>query len=205
MEHRFLSIHYQLHSMSDNERTLEEQTTREHPFQFISGFGISLEALEKHVIDLEKDTEFDFTLAPAEAFGDYDPEGVHKLEREVFCIDGKFDTQHVYPGAIITLTDTEGKHFMARVTETDKDGVTVDTNHPLAGKTLNFTGEVIENRPATDEEINALIRHMAGGCGGCGGHCGDGGCGNGGCGDGGCGEGGCGEGGCGEGCGHCHE
>ena len=190
MEHKFLAVHYQLHSVKDGERTLEEQTIREQPFQFISGFGVSLDALEQHILPLEKGTEFDFTLTPAEAFGDYLPEGVHKLDREIFMVNGKFDAQHIYPGSIITLTDAEENHFPARVTLVENDGVTVDTNHPLAGKMLNFTGEVIENRPATDDEINALIKQMAGGCGGCGRHCGEGGCGD-----------SCGEGDCGCGCG----
>lgn len=195
MDHKFLAVHYQLYSLENGEKKLIEQTSREHPFQFISGFGVSLQALERNVLYLGKGTQFDFTLKPEEAFGEYIPEGVHKLERSMFEIDGKFDAQNVYPGAIITLTDSEQNRFMARVAKVEPDGVTVDTNHPMAGKTLNFVGEMIENRPATDDEVNALIKHMTGGCGGCGGHCGDGGCGDGDCGDG-CGEGGC---------GHCHE
>jgi FKBP-type peptidyl-prolyl cis-trans isomerase SlyD len=190
MEHKLLAVHYQLYSIENGEKTLIEQTSREHPFQFISGFGVSLEALEKQVYYLGKGTQFNFTLKPEEAFGEYIPEGVHKLERSMFEIGGKFDAQNVYPGAIITLTDTEQNRFMARVIKVEPDRVTVDTNHPVAGKTLNFIGEMIENRPATDDEVNALIKHMTGGCGGCGGHCGDGDCGDG------CGEGGC---------GHCHE
>lgn len=195
MEHQLLAVHYQLYSVENGEKSLIEQTIREKPFQFISGFGVSLEALEQHVLHLEKGAEFDFTLTPAEAFGEYDPEGVHKLERSMFEIDGKFDSQHIYPGSIITLTDPEQNRFMARVTAVEPDGVTVDTNHPMAGKTLNFTGEMIENRPATDDEVKALIKHMTGGCCGCNGGCEDGNCGDGCCDDGGCGEGGC---------GHCH-
>ena len=68
MEHRFISVHYQLYSVKDGERTLEEQTIREKPFQFISGFGVSLEALENQILPLEKGSEFDFTLTPTEAF-----------------------------------------------------------------------------------------------------------------------------------------
>lgn len=202
MEHKYLAVHYQLHSVKDGERTLEEQTMREKPFVFISGFGVSLDALEQHVVELPSGSEFDFTLTPSEAFGDYYPEGVRKEKREMFEIDGKFDAQHIYPGSIITLTDNEDHYFMARVIKVEPDGVTLDTNHPLAGKTLNFTGEVIENRPATDNEVNALIKQIAGGgCSGCGGHC---------CSDGDCGEG-CndrqGVDGCSSGmggCGHCH-
>ena len=145
MEHKLLAVHYQLYAIENGEKTLIEQTSREHPFQFISGFGVSLEALEKQVYYLGKGTQFNFTLKPEEAFGEYIPEGVHKLERSMFEIGGKFDAQNVYPGAIITLTDTEQNRFMARVIKVEPDGVTVDTNHPMAGKTLNFIGEMIEN------------------------------------------------------------
>ena len=52
-KNRFLSVHYQLYTVKDGERVLEEQTTREHPFEFVSGFGVSLDALEQHIIGLE--------------------------------------------------------------------------------------------------------------------------------------------------------
>jgi FKBP-type peptidyl-prolyl cis-trans isomerase SlyD len=91
--------------------------------------------------------------------------------------------------------DNEEHRFMAKVVKIEDDDVTVDTNHPLAGKILDFKGKVIENRDATDEEIKRLIKHLTGGCNGCGHHHGEG-CES--CGDG-CGHN---EEGCG--CGHCH-
>ena len=188
-QNRFLSVTYELYTVSNGEKSLEEQTGTERPFEFITGYGIALDAFEKNLIGQEKGSEFDFTLQPAEAFGEYIPEGRHKLEREVFMINGKFDNEHIFPGAIITMNDTEDHQFMAKVVKIEDDGVTIDTNHPLAGKALNFTGKVIENREATEEEINKLIKMLTGGCEGCGG-----------CGhhDGNCGEG------CGDGCGGCH-
>src|SRR5574344_1319920 len=190
MEKKFLSVNYELYSVKDGERLLEEQTSKDRPFQFISGFGITLDAMEKILVEKSAGEEFDFTLSPTEAFGEYRPEGVHQLSRDMFCIDGKFDNDHVYEGAVVTLSDAEERRFMAQVTAVDAEHVMVDANHPVAGKSLNFKGEVLENRPATEEEVKSLIRKMAGGgCGGCGG-CGDGGCGDGSCGDGGC-NGGC--------------
>ena len=124
MEHRFLAVHYQLHSVKDGEQTLEEQTIREQPFQFISGFGVALEALEQHVLPLEKGTEFEFTLTPDEAFGEYNPEGVHTLGRDFFNVNGKFDAQYIYPGAIIQLVDGEENRFPARVIKVEPEGVT---------------------------------------------------------------------------------
>lgn len=195
-KNKFMSVVYQLYTVVDGEKTLEEQTSPDRPFEFITGFSIALDAFEQQVMKLEKGATFDFVLQPAEAFGEFEPEGVHKLGREVFMINGHFDHENIFEGAVITLMDNEEHQFMAKVKKIEDDGVTIDTNHPLAGKTLNFTGTVIENRDATEEEIQHLIKHMTGGCSSCGHHHGDGDC------DG-CGEGhhhhedGC-------GCGHCH-
>lgn len=190
---KYITVSYQLHSIDENsEKHLEEQTQQGQPFQFISGFGFTLDGFEQRIADLQPGTKFDFTLQPAEAFGEYDEGGVHKMQREAFCINDHFDHENIYPGAVITLQDEEEHRFMARVTEVEEDGVTIDTNHPLAGLTLQFTGIVLENRDATKEEIQNLINHMGHECCGCD-DCNDCGGGH---------EGHQHEGGCG--CGHCH-
>jgi len=185
-QNRFLSVSYQLFSIDENgEKHLEEQTQQGRPFQFISGFGFSLDAFEQKLVALEPGSKFDFTLPPADAFGEYVAEGVHRMNRDQFYIDGKFDEKVIYPGAVITLTDVEEHHFMARVTEIDDESVTLDTNHPLAGFSLQFVGLILENRPATTEEIQNQLTQMSHECGGCCGDCGDEGC------EGGCGGGCC--------------
>ena len=196
-QNKFMSVVYQLYTVTDGENKLEEQTGTERPFEFITGFGVALDAFEQQVMKLEKGSTFDFVLQPAEAFGEFDPQGVHKLQRDVFMINGHFDHENIFEGAIITLMDNEDHQFMAKVKKIEEDGVTIDTNHPLAGKTLNFKGEIIENRDATEEEVQHLIKHLTSGCSGCGDHHGEGEC------------GGCGghhehEHGDGCGCGHCH-
>jgi FKBP-type peptidyl-prolyl cis-trans isomerase SlyD len=191
---KYISVSYTLYSIEDNgEKQLVEQTEQGQPFNFITGFGFSLDTFEQRMIELQQGEKFDFTLTPAEAFGDYDEEGVHKMEREKFYVDGRFDSEHIYVDSVIMLNDNEGKRFLARVIAMDNETVTLDTNHPLAGKTLQFTGEVLTNRDATKEEIQSILNQLSHECGGCGGHCG-------GCGGDDCGE----DHECGGGCGHCH-
>ena len=191
---KYISVSYTLYSIEDNgEKQLVEQTEQGQPFNFITGFGFSLDTFEQRMIELQQGEKFDFTLTPAEAFGDYDEEGVHKMEREKFYVDGRFDSEHIYVDSVIMLNDNEGKRFLARVIAMDNETVTLDTNHPLAGKTLQFTGEVLTNRDATKEEIQSILTQLSHACGGCGGHCG-------GCGGDDCGE----DHECGGGCGHCH-
>ena len=192
-QNKYISVSYQLYSIDANgSKNLVEQTEQGRPFTFITGFGFSLDSFEQRIASMQQGEKFDFTLTPAEAFGEYYEEGVHKLAREEFFIDGKFDSANIFPGAMITMKNEEGKHFMVRVTKVEDDGVTLDANHPLAGETLQFTGEVLENREASTEEIQHLIAQMShecGGCGDCGGDC-----------DSDCGE----SHECGGGCGHCH-
>ncbi len=167
-ESKYITVSYQLYSINpEGEKHLEEQTQQGQPFQFVSGFGFTLDAFEKRIVDLPQGSKFDFTLTPAEAFGEYDPEGVHKMKREEFCINGHFDNENIYPGAVITLMDEDEKRFMARVEKVDEDAVTIDTNHPLAGMTLQFLGLVLENRDATKEEIQNLINQISHECCGC--------------------------------------
>ena len=94
--------------------------------------------------------------------------------------------------------DSSGSRLMGSVVSIGEDFDTMDFNHPLAGENMYFTGQVLNVRESTAEEIAALL--SGGGCG-CG--SGEGGCGSGGCGSNGgrccCGNqngGGCGSGGC---------
>ena len=167
-QNKYISVSYQLFSINqDGERHLVEQTQQGNPFTFISGFGFTLDSFEHRMVDLQPGDKFDFTLQPEEGFGQYDDEGVHKLEREMFTINGHFDHENIYPDAVITLLDQDEHRFKARVVKVEEDGVTIDTNHPLADLQLQFVGVVLENREATNEEIQHLLNHMGHECGGC--------------------------------------
>ncbi len=181
-KNRYVAVTYRLYVDGDNGKELMEETQANQPFQFITGFGVALDAFEKNVAGLEKGQDFAFTLEKEEAYGDYNLEHVLDLDREMFCIDGKFDHERIYVDAVVPLQNEDGNRFYGRVLEVGEQKVKIDLNHPLAGETLHFEGKVIENREATNQEIQQLINHMSGGCGGCGGGChSDGGCEGGGC------------------------
>lgn len=195
---KLIAAQYQLFTISENgERKLVEETTKEQPFVFITGFDAALDALEERLENLKLGDKFDFELEKEKAFGEYEPSRVIELNKEMFIVDGQFDSKNIFKGAQIPLKNEDGNFFIGTVLEIGDAAVKVDLNHPLAGKKLNFKGYIIENREATKDEIKTMLSHMNGG--GCGGDCG--GC------ESGCGhhEGGCGhhehEGGC---CGH-HE
>ena len=194
---KYIAVSYELYTEMDGKMELVEQAPNEHPFSFISGLGYTLEAFEKKLIDLKEGDTFDFILSVDEAYGDHMPEGVQELPKSAFEVNGKFDEEHIKIGAVVPMMNQQGDRFNATITDITPSTVTIDLNHPLAGKELNFKGTVVTHRDATNKELEQMVKAMTGGCGGncggCGGDCG-GNCG------GGCGEGGCGEGGCGGNC-----
>ncbi len=189
-ENKYITVAYKLYTVEDGEKEFTEEAPAAHPFQFISGLGMTLEAFESQLNTLNQGDKFDFTLTPEEAYGDYNEEHVIDLPKEIFLIDGKFDNEHVVEGAVVPLMTNDGQRINGSVVEVKEDVVVMDMNHPLAGCSLNFVGEVITSREATSAEITEAIQMMSGGCGGSCGGCG-GGCADGDCGDS-CGcEGGC--------------
>lgn len=190
MENKYITVAYKLYApMEGNERELIEEATTDMPFQFVSGMGMALDAFESNITPLNPGDTFDFTLTEDEAYGPHVPEGVQTLPRQAFEINGKLDPKFIYEGAVVPLQNNEGERFNGTISEITETQITVDLNHPLAGKALTFVGSVVESREATNEEIQQAVQALTGGCGGCGGGCNGGDCG-GDCG-GGCGGGGC--------------
>lgn len=187
-ENKYMTVAYELYTTEDGERELMEKATAENPFQFITGMGTTLEAFEAQLAPLNRGDKFEFTLESADAYGDYDEEHVLDLPKTIFEVDGRFDSERIYAGNVVPLMDAEGHRLNGTVVEVQAETVVIDMNHPLAGAALTFIGEVVESRPATNEEIQGMLNMMSGegGCGcGCNDDCSDDSCGDGcGCGGG---------------------
>lgn len=173
MDNKFISLSYDLMLKDENGKLYKyESAPKERPFQFITGIGYALDLFESNVIGLAPGEKFEFSIPSDQAYGQYEKENVIELDKGIFLVDGKFDSQHVKLGAVIPLSDGS-QTFNATVTAISDDKVTVDLNHPLAGEDLTFRGTVLESRPAAQEEIDAILHPK---CSGCGGHCGQGDC-----------------------------
>lgn len=188
---KFVSVTYDLNVGEGEDRELMEKATAEHPLNFIFGTGSMLHAFENALNGLEAGDKFNFSLSPRQAYGEYVRAHVLDLPKNIFEVDGKFDESVVYEGNTVPMMDSNGNRLSGSVLEVGEDTVKMDFNHPLAGETLHFTGEVLDVHDPTEAEVAELMA-PAGGCD-CGCGCGDGECGDG-CGDG-CGngqQGGCG-------------
>lgn len=161
---KYIAVSYKLYSVDEDGDALVEEASEERPFQFISGLGITLDEFERHIASLEKGAGFDFTLDKSEAYGDYEEERVLDLDRDIFCINGHFDHDNIYIDAMVPLQNEDGNRLYGRVLDITDDKVKMDLNHPLAGMTLHFIGKVMESRDATNEEIQAMLKRISGGC-----------------------------------------
>ena len=183
-----IRVAYTLVSHRNGESEEVEKTSREQPFEFLSGVGYTLDAFEENLKDLKKGDTFDFTIPSDDAYGEYNPDHVQDFDREVFTIDGKFDSAHIYAGNVVEMMRADGSPILGTVKEVTPIKVVMDFNHPLAGCDLQFFGTVVDSRPASEAEMKKFydsLRAAQSGCGGCSG-CGGGSCGDG-CDDGCCG------------------
>ena len=168
-----------------------DHTTKEKPLDYIHGTGNLLPKLEAHIEGMEAGSRFDVTLSPADGYGEIEPERIIDLPKAAFEVNGEIREDLLVPGNTIPMMNSMGSVIPGKVVEVTEDTVKMDLNHPMAGKTLHFTGEILTVREATEKELTEGLHgelvHSCG-CGGC--HGGDGECGD--C-DSGCG-------GCGGGC-----
>lgn len=171
---KYVAVIYDLNVGEGEERELMEKATREVPLKFIYGTGMMIPAFEDALAGLESGDQFDFSLTPENAYGEYNEDHVLELPKNIFEIDGKFDSEMVKEGNTIPMMDADGHRMNGSVLEVKKDVVVMDFNHPLAGETLHFKGEVVDVHEPTAEEIATMTSSSCGGgCEGCGGGCGD--------------------------------
>lgn len=142
---------------------LVEQTDKENPLTFLVGVGMMIPGFENQLMGKEAGDKYEITVAPAEGYGEKDPEAIVDLPKDVFKVEGQLQEDMLVEGNVIPLQDQSGHPLQGVVVEVAEDTVKMDLNHRLAGQTLNFTGEVLEVRPATEEEISHGHVHGAGG------------------------------------------
>ena len=176
-KNKYIAVSYKLYiDGADSKPELVEETAEGDPFIFVSALGMTLDAFEAQITPLNVGDSFNFTLAPADAYGDYEASGKQSLPRNVFEMNGKLDSRYIFEGAVVPLSSADGARFNGTIVEIGEKTITVDLNHPLAGKSLNFVGTVLQSREATGEEVRDALNQITGcggGCGSCGGGCGN--------------------------------
>lgn len=108
-----------------------------HPLEFEVGAGMVIPGFDKAVLGMKVGEEKEFTIPPAEAYGEYNPELTKEIPRNVLPKE-----QEPKEGMTLMVGTPQGQ-FPVRIAKVLDDRVIIDLNHPLAGKVLIFKIKVI--------------------------------------------------------------
>jgi FKBP-type peptidyl-prolyl cis-trans isomerase SlyD len=155
-----IALAYQLRTEPNG--PVMDEATADAPFEFLFGHGNVLEKFEANLSGLIAGNQFSFVLTPGEGYGEFDPEAVIKMPKSDFQFEGEDASHLIEVGNLIPLQDQYGNPFQGRITEISDNDVTIDLNHPFAGKTLHFSGQVVGVREAHPSELEHGHIHHGG-------------------------------------------
>jgi FKBP-type peptidyl-prolyl cis-trans isomerase SlyD len=128
---------------------LIDQSDDNAPLEYIQGAKQIIPGLEKELVGLNVGDEKVVEVKPAEGYGERNLEDIVEIPRANLP-----DSLDLSVGAPLKVKDSEsGESFSAYIVESDSETVTLDFNHPLAGRTLNFHVKIVNLRQATEEEL----------------------------------------------------
>ena len=111
----------------------------DQPLEFTIGAHEVIDGFEDAVIGMSTGDKKTQAIAPENAYGNREDELVFHIPRS--SMQPGFD---VSPGDFVRVSLPDGQTAPMQVIEVDDDAVTLDANHPLAGKTLTFELELVE-------------------------------------------------------------
>ena len=156
-----VSITYELHTTTpEGQQVFVEKANEEQPLVFLYGVGMMLPKFEEHLVGLKAGDEYSFELSPADGYGEIDATAHVDLPKSMFTEAGP-ELPNV--GDVIPLQVNQGNQFRAGVTGVHEDHISVDLNHPMAGKNLIFAGKILTVREATADELSHGHAHGADG------------------------------------------
>jgi len=110
-----------------------------HPLEFEVGSGQIIKGFDDAVVGMNKGEEKDIKIKPTEAYGNHNPKLVKKIPRGEFPKDKKLE-----PEMALVIKAPDGNQFPVKITGVTDKEITIDLNHPLTGKNLNFKIKIID-------------------------------------------------------------
>ncbi len=120
--------------------TVFDTSEGKQPLEFEAGAGQLIKGFDEAIMGMEKGEEKEIKLTPEKAYGDHNPELIKKIPRDKIPVP---EGQEIKQGMMLALGTPDGKQIPAKITEVTDKEITIDLNHPLAGKNLNFKVKVI--------------------------------------------------------------
>lgn len=159
---KVVTLTYSLHE-DGAEGDLIEKVNADNPFVFLFGAGGLLPEFEQNLSGKIVGSNFSFGIKAENAYGLIDEKAIEYVPKDIFMLDGVLAEDLLVIDNVINLRDQNGHLVRARVVEVGEAEVLLDFNHPLAGVNLFFTGDILDVRDATEEEIEHGHVHGPGG------------------------------------------
>jgi FKBP-type peptidyl-prolyl cis-trans isomerase SlyD len=140
-----VTIHY---TLKDDAGEIIDSSVDAEPLPYLHGHGNLVPGLERELEGKNVGDKINVTVQPQDGYGDYDKKLVQKVPRR--ALQG---VSNIRVGQRLQMQTAEGARTVV-ITNLVGDMVTLDGNHPLAGKALNFEVEVTDIRQATEEELS---------------------------------------------------
>ncbi len=135
------------YTVKDENGTQVDTSEGRGPLWYLHGHKNIIPGLENALDGLKEGEEFSAQVAPDEAYGEHREELIQRVPRTAFQ-----GVDSVEVGMVFNA-QTDGGPLQVEVTEVEEEVVVVDGNHPLAGKSLDFSGKVETVRDASAEEL----------------------------------------------------
>src|ERR1700733_5449690 len=139
-----VSINY---TLKDDAGAVIDQSAAGEPLTYLHGHGNLIPGLERELAGKNTGDRLQVKITPADGYGEYDRALVQKVPRR--ALKGLADVRV----GMRLQAQTAGGERPGTGPNLTGDMVTLDGNHPLAGKNLNFDVEVTQVRAATAEEL----------------------------------------------------
>lgn len=130
-------VHYE--GTFDDGSVFDSSYDRGEPLEFVCGMGQMIRGFDQAVADMEKGDIVNVHLMPEDAYGMPDPNAVL-----TFAIKDLPGSEQLQVGQRVHLQADSGQILPVRVTARDDETITLDANHEMAGRELNFKIELVE-------------------------------------------------------------
>ena len=132
-----VKVHYK-GTLSDG-REFDNSHSRGQTLDFQVGSDTLIKGFNDAVIGMTEGQTKTFTILAADAYGDHNPDARTTAPKTAFPPNFDFTV-----GAEVMGAAPDGRPFTAKILSFEADTVTLDVNHPLAGKDLTFEVEMVE-------------------------------------------------------------
>ena len=140
-----VTLHF---SLKFEDGSVVDSTFDKDPASFVMGDGSLLDGFEKKLLGMKAGEKAGFIVLPEEGFGQLNPSNIQQFSRTDFAADLELEN-----GLVISFADASQSELPGVISSIEGDQVTIDFNHPLAGRNIQFDVEIVAVEKSKAESV----------------------------------------------------